>query len=66
MGAGGLAGGLKAMPWGPVHWSADYVKDPTMVELESHVTDGLDFVAGNPATVRGNFNVVVDRLPPHF
>jgi hypothetical protein len=43
-----------AMPWGPVHWSANYVKDPTMAELESHVTDGLDFVAANPATAEAN------------
>merc|ERR1712039_1128959 len=27
------------MPWGPQPWSAAYVKDPTMLELENHVTD---------------------------
>eukprot|EP01050_Picozoa_sp_SAG11_P024720 SAG11_NODE_5348_length_1588_cov_1.796508_1_plen_136_part_00 len=32
------------MPWGPKYWGKAYVKDPTMEELENHVTDGLKFV----------------------
>ncbi len=46
------------MPWGPKHWSPAYVKDPTMAELESHVTDGLEFVGDNPATAEANMLLI--------
>lgn len=36
------------MPWGPKYWSPDYVKDPTMPQLQDHVMDGLEFVHANP------------------
>jgi len=42
------------MPWGPKYWSPKYVKDPTMPELQSHVTDGLKFVHDNPETAEVN------------
>ena len=51
------------MPWGGKDgkggpWSASYVKDPTMAELEAHVADGLKFVAANPSTAEANMVIL--------
>lgn len=46
------------MPWGAKYWGAEYVKDPTMAELEAHVTDGLDFVAKNPKSAETNMMIL--------
>ena len=42
------------MPWGPKYWGKAYVKDPTMQELEDHVSDGLRFVTEHPKTAETN------------
>ena len=42
------------MPWNTNGWKPDYVVDPTMEELENHVTDGLEFVAAHPETAEAN------------
>eukprot|EP01048_Picozoa_sp_COSAG05_P006846 COSAG05_NODE_463_length_9555_cov_35.796108_2_plen_385_part_00 len=51
------------MPWGPKYWSRNYVKDPSMAELEAHVSEGLDFVAHNPASVETNMMVLSACAP---
>ena len=51
------------MPWGPKYWSPEYVKDPTMAQLEAHVTDGLDFVANNPETAEASSARAPSSLP---
>lgn len=46
------------MPWGPKKWPVGWVHDPTMAQLETHVREGLDFVAANPKSAETNVMIL--------
>ena len=56
-----------AMPWGPVHWSADYVKDPTMYGGDEHWFDVAKSRTRTPhppppSPIRGILPVLAGRV----
>jgi len=46
------------MPWGPAHWADGWVKDPTMAQLEAHVSEGLEFVGTHPESAETNMMIL--------